>query len=232
MIMEKPILAIIDGDHAVHQAEWNNNFAASKRKIDAIIDNILDSVFASYYKLAIKGDGNFRKELFSKYKGHRKRDNELEGKLNALLEYMIIHHGAVQAHGWEADDLCHQWQAAALKEDDLFPVICSNDKDMHTIAGCHYNYRKHTITHIDEDQADYFLNLQLLMGDSADNIKGIPKVGFVKATKMLEGIPMEHRREAVKEEYKKYFGSSWEDELLLNGNLVFIRSDINQGFSI
>jgi DNA polymerase-1 len=232
MEKSKDHLAIIDGDSIAHTAEWKNTFKASKYKVDDIMQNIMDAVFASHYRLGIKGDNNFRKDLSPIYKIHRKRDLALEHRIAALLQYMVDTHGAVRAHGWEADDLCHYWAVEAIEDDDYIPVICSIDKDMQTIPGIHYNPRKDIILHISEDEADYFLNLQLLMGDNTDNIKGIPGIGIKKAEGFLAGIPYGARRQKVIETYKDFFGEKWEKELLLTGNLIYIRPSLTQEFEI
>jgi 5'-3' exonuclease len=141
---------------------------------------------------------------------------------------------AVRAHGWEADDLCHQWHKEILDEGIDTPVICSADKDMRTIPGIHCDIRHEgmPITHIDENTADYNFHKQLLMGDPSDNIKGIPWVGPVKADAVLKGIPFGARKQAVIKEYQKFYGKNWEKELVLTANLLYIRPDINQDYRL
>jgi len=226
------IIAIIDGDHLVHRAEWKNSFKDSKVKIDLIIQDIIDSVFADDYLLAIKGDDNFRKEIFPDYKGHRNRSLELDHRIEALLQYMVDKYGAVRSHGWEADDQCHQWHRALSEDKSIIPVICSVDKDLYTIPGIHYNIREDRILHIDASEADYYLHLQLLMGDATDRIQGVPGIGPIKAKRILDKIPYGARTARVKEEYKKYYGDSWEEEFQLTGNLVYIRHQQDKGFDL
>ena len=226
------ILAIIDGDGMVHRAEWKRTFHDSKLKVDEIMDEILCNTFADDYKLAIKGDNNFRKDLCPDYKRHRNRSISLEHRIAALLQYMVDEYGAVRAHGWEADDHCHMWHKEAIQGGEVSPVICSIDKDMYTITGTHYTIRNKHFLYVDENEADYNLHCQLLMGDHSDGIKGIPGIGPKKAKAYLEGVPFGARKEKVVEAYKDFFQKDWEEALMLTGNLIYIRHDIEIGFEI
>jgi 5'-3' exonuclease len=224
------ILALIDADHLVHRAEWNTEFKESKAKIDEYVDYVVSAVFATEYRLAIKGNDNFRKKLSPLYKKHRVREADQEHRLNALLTYLVKKYKAVRAHGMEADDLIAQWHTEA--KDKQLTVICSVDKDMYTIPGVHYNMRKDEILRVDEGTANYNFCLQLLMGDAADAIVGVPTIGVVKAKRLLEGTTMANRMDAVKQVYQTAFKNDWKEQLLLNGNLLYIRRHPNDSFTI
>jgi len=226
------IVAIIDCDGIIHRAEWNRTFADAKIKLDGLIEYIIDAVFADEVLIAVKGEDNFRKVLCTDYKKHRNRSIDLDHRLSALIQHVIDTRDAHKSDGWEADDQCHKWHREILDDKKDLPVICSGDKDMLTIEGVHYNIKEDRIIHIDANTADYNLHKQLLMGDASDNIKGIPKVGPVKAIAALEGVPFGGRRQIIIDEYKKYFDSDWEKELLLTGNLIYIRHTVDVGFEI
>jgi len=86
---------------------------------------------------------------------------------------------------------------------------------------------------IEGDYADYFYWKQLLMGDSVDNIPGIPGVGVKKAEKMLEGIifPYE-RKEIVCKAYSDFYGEEGHAYMLANGKLLHIWRKENDHFSL
>ena len=67
-----------------------------------------------------------------------------------------------------------------------------------------------------------FLWQQMLIGDTSDNIKGIPKIGKVKAQRLLEGLPLEDMEFIVKSKYKDTHGENWEQEFNKNLTLLTI----------
>ena len=72
---------------------------------------------------AVKGNDNFRKDLYKPYKSNRPTlDKEIKEKLNFLFKYAISQ-GAVPAHGMEADDLVAIWAYEARESEDQY-VIC------------------------------------------------------------------------------------------------------------
>jgi DNA polymerase-1 len=68
-------------------------------------------------------------------------------------------------------------------------VIAAIDKDLLTIPGRHFNWRKESqaITEVDEAAANYNFMHQTLCGDRTDGYPGLPGCGPVKASKILEG---------------------------------------------
>jgi hypothetical protein len=93
------------------------------------------------------------------------------------------------------------------------PIICSPDKDMLQIPGLHYNHGKENpdVYPINKEEAELILLQQVLMGDSTDNIAGIPGMGEVKAAKLLKdaaqfGTTFVELVAKVKEQYLKSFG--------------------------
>lgn len=157
------------------------------------------------YLAAVKGPSNFRHDLYDDYKGHRKPlDDDLKKALAYGYDYMVEHHGAIVADGMEADDLVSIW---AYEQMDMGfdPVIAAIDKDLLQIPGWHYNFvKKEEPRYVDVDQANMYLMLQCLTGDSADNIPGIKGIGPKKAEKILEGVPMERRWNRVKAAWRAH----------------------------
>ena len=213
---------LIDGDVIAYIAAYDNTEEEAREALDRIIVDITDSVFADYAMIAVKGENNFRNDYFDDYKGNRASDDEYRAFINRLRDYMVVSHEAVPAHGQEADDLLAQWAQECMDLDEEY-VIASIDKDLLTIPGVHFNIRKGSIVHVDDDAADYLLHKQLLMGDSADNIPGLPGIGHKRAEKLLEGVTYGNRRKTVIQAYKDQYGDDWEEELQLTGDLILIR---------
>ena len=190
-------LALIDADTIYFRAAYKMNKDKIKRAIDEQMRSIEGCHFWDGMHVAVKGFGNYRKDLYPQYKANRKRDEELKPYLACGWEYMIEKWNGVEAHGMEADDLVSIW-AYEAREDELPFVICGIDKDLKQIPGEHYNYHKDTWEFIDDDTANLNLMLQCLTGDSGDNIPGIKGIGPKKAEKILSGVPMERRWNRVR----------------------------------
>lgn len=142
-----------------------------------------------------------RKLATENYKSDRKRN-----KWVSMVRKELIKMDAFVIHPeWEADDLIKD---RSVEIENGQYVICSIDKDLKQIPGVHFNYyRKRLLDEngdpqLDEngyrkvgpcvglsvvsiEEANYFFWSQMLMGDSGDKITGIPRIGKVKAQKIL-----------------------------------------------
>ena len=157
-------------------------------KKDCMSDNML---------MAIKGEGNFRQDLYSKYKATRKPlDADLKKALNYAHTLMVEEHGSIMADGMEADDLVAIWAYEARAEGREY-TIAGIDKDLLQIPGTHFNYQKRLFQEVGVDEADLKFHLQCLTGDNADNIPGIKGIGPKKADKILAGTHMSRRFDRV-----------------------------------
>ena len=181
-------LALIDADSIYFRAAYKLKKNEVRKVIDDIMRDIEGKSFMAEPKVAVKGKGNFRKDLYPAYKGNRNREYEpeLRAALNYGHQYMIEKHNAVMADGMEADDLVSIW-AYEAREMEIPYLICGIDKDLKQIPGDHYNYGKQVFDHVTDDRANYNLMLQCLTGDSGDNIPGIRGIGPKKAAVLLGG---------------------------------------------
>lgn len=170
-----------------------------RKAIRSTIDEIKRNCGVDNMLMAVKGEGNFRYEIYKDYKGHRKPlEEDLKKALNYGHRFITEELGAIRADGMEADDLVSIW---AYEQMDMGfdPVIAGIDKDLLQIPGWHYNFvKKDEPRHVDADQANLYLMLQCLTGDNADNIPGIKGIGPKKAEKILLNVPMERRWSRVK----------------------------------
>ena len=154
--------------------------------------------------IAVKGKGNFRKDLYPDYKAKRPTlEDDVRERLAYGHNYLVEEHGAVMADGMEADDLVAIWAYEAMAEGEHH-VIAGIDKDLLQIPGEHYNFGKGTTTHVDVDTAHYNLMVQCLTGDNTDNIPGIKGIGPKKAEKILNGIPGKRRWNRIRAAWKHH----------------------------
>ena len=227
-------MAIIDGDVLVYMAIWKSEtLEEGKKKFQELVDDVLNSLFTTDYVMAIGGLDNFRLDLFSDYKGNRKKakDNRPEW-FNDLKSWASKLEGSVESDNCEADDLVRVW-ALECDAAGINRAVVSVDKDLHCIPGTHYNPRTKKIYQICEEYGERFYWQQVLQGDSVDAIPGLPKVGPVKAKKLLEGAyTHKEMRDAVCRAYHDVYGDEGYSYMIANGRLIHIWRHINDHFKI
>lgn len=137
---------------------------------------------------------NFRYDVDPNYKGTRKSKPRY---FKEAREYLVANWGAVEVMGEADDALAGRLHLAYLKAEDeatywsepvedwCTTVCVSVDKDLLMVPGLHYNPRKDEQTYTDEYHGWYRFFGQMLTGDTVDNIKGLAKVGPVKAASIL-----------------------------------------------
>ena len=137
-------------------------------------------------RLFLQGKGNYRDRLatIQPYKGNRDPSKRPRW-FDEIREYLLDYHGAELVEGMETDDMCgiEQW-----KHPSRSTCIVTIDKDLDMIPGWHFNYVKQQMYNVSLAEANKKFWLQVLTGDTTDNIRGIPKVGAKTAEKILEGI--------------------------------------------
>ena len=95
----------------------------------------------------------------------------------------------------------------------------SLDKDLDQIVGWHYNFVKHLGYYIKPEEGLVKLYTQMLTGDAADNIKGLFRVGPVKAAKIIGDTTDE--LELYNKVLEAYEGDA--ERVLENAQLLFLR---------
>lgn len=120
---------------------------------------------------------SWKKELYTDYKAHRKKDPyilELRKWVKENVPDIVI------IEPLEADEVI----TVIHQEIPENTIIFSDDKDLHRIANlyCKVNIDES----IQYNGSDDLYYEQYLTGDKEDNVKGIPKVGYKTAEKMLE----------------------------------------------
>jgi len=227
--------ANVDGDPYVYWAALSKEVETPQEAADFAIElfnTTLDSVFATDYKIAVKGKGNYRTEVSSDYKAHRKRPaDDKRPLLKAAHSALMEEFNAVRADGMEADDLTRIWCEEDREEGIPF-VLVHEDKDLNMVAGAHYNPKKGDLYHVTEDEADLWFHKQLLMGDSADNIKGLYRIGPKKADVWLADVLPENRLAFVVSKWKEFHPTDWYDRLLTCGQLLYIKRSFDDKWEL
>lgn len=151
-----------------------------------VIKNACSSSNKYLYFFGCRRADNYRLHFSSNYKANRLKQ-EKPKFVEPLKQYIISNYSnAISCINVEADDA-----VAYLKGkygDDC--IVCSPDKDvLRQLSGAHFDYRKQVIVKTSSSDANRFLFLQMLAGDSTDGIRGLEKVGLKTADKMLSSTP-------------------------------------------
>ncbi|NND65161.1 MAG: DNA polymerase I, partial [Gammaproteobacteria bacterium] len=138
----------------------------------------------------------FRDDLFAEYKAHRKpMPDDLKPQVEPLLEIVeALGLPMLRVKGVEADDVIGTLAKQAHLQ-DIKAVISTSDKDMAQLVNGHIVI-ENTMTGktMDHDgvvekfdvRPDQIIDYLALVGDSSDNIPGVPKVGPKTAAKWLK----------------------------------------------
>jgi len=188
------------------------------RSVDDGIQAILTMTGASDYVLCLTGKNNFRYRVSDTYKSNRagKRKPMI---LSYLREYMLDKLDAVQYDNLEGDDVIGILATGEYKDNH---IIYSADKDLKTVAGKHFE-DGFEITIEPHEALRYFYS-QVLTGDTTDGYKGCPKVGPVKAAKILDA---DFSWKAVVNAYEKE--GLTEDDAIIQARQAYILHDKDFG---
>ena len=223
----------IDADSLIYRIALKEiTLETAKKYYDEAIETIGWDTCSSEIAVAVKGTGNFRYAIAEDYKAKRKPkdgqeeeapDLEFIERRKALNEYAYSL-GHFKADQCEADDVVSIWAQEALDAKEHF-VIAHIDKDIDMVEGWHYNFTKETFYHIDEDEGCYKMCLQMLTGDSTDNIQGLVGIGPKKAEKILKDVPKPKMLDKVEEAWQEAHPEDWQERLEVCWNLIYMRRD-------
>lgn len=206
--MEKIVL--VDGHSILHRAfygipELTNANGLHTNAVYGFLNilfKVLEEENPDYVAVAFDVSApTFRHEMFEQYKGTRKpMPEELREQVPVMKEVLcamgIL---VVEQPGYEADDLLGTMAAKSEKKGLQVSVI-SGDRDLLQLATNMVKIRipktKRTGTEVEDYYKDQviekykvtpqeFIEVKALMGDTSDNVPGVPGVGEKTATKLI-----------------------------------------------
>lgn len=201
-----------------------------------ILFKLLDEEKPDYLTVAFDVKApTFRHEIFKEYKGTRNpMPQELREQVPVLKD--VLHAMGIKTMeqaGLEADDILGTLAKRAEKK-GMDVSLVSGDRDLLQIATDKIKIRipktKGTRTEVEDYYASDvqekygvtpvgFIELKALMGDTADNIPGVPKVGEKTATELLKQFStLDNLYEHVDEVTKKAVRES----LIANKDLAYL----------
>ena len=233
----------IDADMLAYQCGGNDetDVATSRRILKSKIDLLKDAAGAESILLHMTASGStkgdravvaYTKPYQGQRKGHRPKNWQY------LRDYMAdgVAGPVKQWYDREADD-----GFGFISANCPLDVIATRDKDMRMLPGLHLNWDTYELVHV---PADVFATeacgklyghkwfwTQMLWGDAADNIPGLPKhpdfprgVGEVAAAKLLAFADDDaSAAQAVAQAYKAHWGDEWADRYAEQASLLWIR---------
>ena len=160
-------------------AHWDE----AKKRLEDSIQTVAQKAGADTF-VAIVTDSsvNWRKDVFGDYKSNRKASVK-PMLITPLREWVEEQPWGRCVRPLEGDDVMGILQTKPGAGD----TICvTTDKDLATIPGKHYNFRKDEHFEVSVAEANWMHLLQALMGDATDGYPGCPGIGFKTAINILD----------------------------------------------
>ncbi|RLQ91897.1 DNA polymerase I [Planomicrobium sp. Y74] len=238
--MAKKIL-LLDGNSLAYRAFFALPLLTNENGIHTnavygftmMLQRILDEEKPTHMMVAFDaGKTTFRHETFSEYKGGRQKTPPELSEQFPYLRKLIDAYRIKQYElpNYEADDIIGTLSLEAEKQGDEVIVI-SGDKDLTQLASPSTtvyitrkgitDIEKYTVDHIKEKYGLtplQIIDMKGLMGDSSDNIPGVPGVGEKTALKLLAAHgSVEGVYEAIEQQKGKM-----KEKLVANEDLAYI----------
>lgn len=174
----------VDGDILAYRtaAVCEDHFEGSCREIiDSTLVQIAGDTGISNMRIYLSGPNNFRKFIAKTmtYKGNRDTITR-PVHLDYCKAYMMETYNALFVNGYEADD------CVATDMTETGAIHCGVDKDIYQIPGKHFNYVEKQWLELTPEEAKVIFYRQVLMGDSSDNVPGLPGVGVKRASDAIQ----------------------------------------------
>ena len=204
-------LVLIDGHSILNRAfygvpELSNSQGLHTNAVYGFLNimfKILDEEAADYIAVAFDLSApTFRHKAYAEYKGTRKSmPDELREQVPLIKDVLSsMNIPILTKEGYEADDIIGTI-AKRYQSDEVFVSIISGDRDLLQLSDKHIKIRipktsKGVTTvhdYLPEDVLNEygvtpkeFIDVKALMGDTSDNVPGVPSIGEKTATKIIQ----------------------------------------------
>ena len=204
-------LVLIDGHSILNRAfygvpELSNSQGLHTNAVYGFLNimfKVLDEEAADYIAVAFDLSApTFRHKAYAEYKGTRKSmPDELREQVPLIKDVLSsMNIPILTKEGYEADDIIGTI-AKRYQSDEVFVSVISGDRDLLQLSDKHIKIRipktsKGVTTihdYLPEDvMNEYgvtpkeFIDVKALMGDTSDNVPGVPSIGEKTATKIIQ----------------------------------------------
>ena len=205
---ERPLILLLDGNALVHRAyhaippltSASGEPTNATFGFTATLLKVLHELKPKYAVVAFDIGRTFRHEQYAEYKGTRpSTPDDLRVQLERTRDVVAAFRlPRKYLEGYEADDVLATL-AKKASERGLDAIIVTGDTDTLQLVGPHVRVllsgRKFTDTKLYDEaaireryglQPGQLVDLKALKGDTSDNVPGIPGVGEVTATRLLQ----------------------------------------------
>ena len=193
--------------------------------INDFIDSVVNKSKSTEYELHLSGHTNFRKEIAvtKPYKGNRKGEKPFY--YQKVRDYLTEVMGAKISVDEEADDTL----GIAQSKDIDNTIICTIDKDLWIVPGAKYDFKREVLSYVTEYDGIRHFQYQMLAGDQVDNIQGVPKIGPVKAKKILsDNEDIDDAWNIIRDLNRSSYDYNSDDVMLEMGRLLWMRRKVGQ----
>lgn len=174
--------------YAGYDPEYPDDYSGCLDKLNEMEKDAIDKALEFfgdenelYITYRVVSGHSFKKDFYPTYKAQRKNDEALGDFRNIIKRRNDI--TVIIADYLEADD----YIVLSNECDRDCSIVFSDDKDLHKY--CKWTCK---LGHDDQISKDRFSKkaqlIQMITGDSCDNIKGVPQFGEAKAEKYLNNV--------------------------------------------
>ncbi|MBC7262546.1 MAG: DNA polymerase I, partial [Chloroflexi bacterium] len=205
---ERPLIVLLDGNALVHRAYHaippltspSGEPTNATYGFTSTLLKVLDELKPQYAAVAFDVGRTFRHEQYPEYKATRvAMPDDLRVQLDRVRDVVdAFNLPSKYLEGYEADDVLATLSKKAV-EQGLDVIIVTGDTDTFQLIGPHVKVllsgRKFTDAKLYDEAAireryglepEQLVDLKGLKGDASDNIPGVPGVGEVTATQLLQ----------------------------------------------
>lgn len=202
--------------------------------LDKIFSQLEDQVEIEKFIVCNGSKGNFRHDISKEYKANRKGERPpVLGKLHDLVKRKYKSHYGL---GVETDDVVATlWKRVSKERGVDSVIIVSIDKDYKQFPCWFYDYhwKRKTLTKITEEEAVVNFYTQMIVGDSADNIKYCKGYGKVYAGKLLDDVKTSFSAtRRVYTLYKEVYGDDSKEKFNECKSLLTLKTDCDDRIRI
>ena len=241
-------LMVIDGNSLIYRAFYALPLLSTK---DGIYTNGVYGFLTMFYRIREEYDidylcvafdkkgPTFRHKAFDQYKATRKSTpNELVQQFPMLKEILTaMNIPQLELDGYEADDIAGTL-ASLGEENDMEVILVTGDNDYLQLSSDTTKIlitnkgiselEEYDETRIIEEyglRPDQLIDLKGLMGDSSDNIPGVPGIGEKTGIKLLKEFGS---MENIYENLDKVSGKKRKESLIENQSLAFLSRKLGE----
>ncbi len=209
---EEEKLYLLDGHSIAHRAFYalpmltnsDGEYTNAVFGFTKMLLSLKDEKSPEYLAVAFDKEGKtFRHEEYEEYKADRKETpDELKPQFDKIKKALqVLNIPTFEKEGYEADDLIGT-MAKQANEQGMEVVIVTGDRDVLQLVNektsvlyTRRGIKDRVFYDLEKVKEDYeldpeqLIDMKGLMGDSSDNIPGVPGIGEKTATKLLKKYP-------------------------------------------